>query len=318
LIKKIGKHLKKRKVKIFSIFLLVSSLAWFINKLSESYTSNTTFKLNYYNIPEGYLLKSVTKEKLDVKLQAIGFQFLGFGLSAKEIAIDLSEEEVKNSKFSLSVKQIQKQVEKALPNSMVLKDLDKENIGFELVKIITKSIPVNANVKLTLQKNCMLDSAIVLEPNTIEVTGPENEIDSLQSLQTALVELSNIGEDFSKRATILTPKVFKSTTYSAENVIVKGNVSRFSEKIINNIPIKVINLPKDTMVKIFPDRAKILCKAKLDVLKKISEEDFVVIANYNNMLQGNEKVSLEITSAPNEVYSATLLENKVTYIISEQ
>lgn len=318
MIKKIGKHLKKRKVKIFSIFLLVSSLAWFINKLSESYTSNTTFKLNYYNVPEGYLLKSVTKENLDVKLQAIGFQFLSFGLSAKEIAIDLSGEEVKNSKFSLSVKQIQKQVEKALPNSMVLKDLDKENIDFELVKIITKSIPVNANIKLTLQKNCMLDGAIVLEPNSIEVTGPENEIDTLRNLKTALVELSNIGEDFSKRTKIITPKVLKNTTYSTENIIVKGDVSRFSEKIINNIPIKIVNLPKDTIVKIFPDRVKILCKAKLEVLKKISEKDFVVTANYNNMLQGKEKVALKIISAPNEVYSAALLENKATYIISKQ
>ncbi|RKR13383.1 YbbR-like protein [Maribacter vaceletii] len=318
MIKKIGKHLKKRKVKIFSIFLLVSSLAWFINKLSETYTSSTTFKLNYINIPEGYLLKSVSKEKLDVKLQAIGFQFLSFGLSAKEIVVDLSKEEVKNSNFSLSVKQIQKQVERALPNSMVLKDLDKERIDFKLVKIITKPVSINANIKLTLQKNCMLDGAIVLEPSTIEVTGPENKIDTLESLKTVLLELSNIGEDFSKTIKIITPKSFKNTTYSVENVIVKGNVSRFSEKIINNIPIRVINLPKDTIVKIFPDRVKILCKAKLEVLKKIAKEDFVVTANYNNMLQGKEKVSLKVTSTPNEVYSATLLEKKVTYIISKQ
>ncbi len=317
MIKKIGKNLKKRKVKIFSIFLLASSLAWFLNKLSESYISNTTFKLNYENVPKGYLLNSVSKQDLDVKLEAIGFQFLSFGLSAKEINIDLSKEEIKDSKIVLSAKEIQKQIDESLPNSMLLKDLDKEAIYFKLVKIITKEIRVQADVNLTLQKNCMLDGVISVKPNSIKVTGPENEVETLERVNTTVIELNNIAENFSETAQIIIPKTLKNTSFSAESIVVKGNVSRFSEKIIDNIPIIVTNLPKGITVKTFPDRAKVLCKAKLDVLKKLGQNNFVVTADYKSMLQGKDKVLLQIKSSPEDIYNASLLQNKVTYIIKK-
>lgn len=318
MIKKIGKHLKKRKVKIFLVFLLASSLAWFINKLSESYISNATFKLSYVKVPEGYLLKSASKEDLDVKLEALGFQFLSFGFESKNIDIDLSKAIKKDSKFILTAKQIKKQVEDRLPNSMVLKDLDRENLIFEFVEIITKIVPVTVDIKMNLQKNCMLEGAIKINPENIEVTGPKNEIDTLQSVKTDLVELNNIGENFSKTIKVITPKVLKNTNYSLQEIVVTGEVSRFSEKMIKGIPITIINLPKDTIVKTFPDRVGVLCKASLKVLKTISKENFIVVADYNAMLEGKEKVILEVQSKPSNVYSATLIEKKVTYIIKEE
>ncbi|WP_291864198.1 CdaR family protein [Maribacter sp.] len=318
MIQRIGKHLKKRKVKIFLVFLLVSSMAWFINKLSESYTSRATFKLSYINVPKGYLLKSASKESLEVKLEASGFQFLGFGFNAKDISIDISEASKKKSKFILSQKKIQKQVEKKLPNSIVLIDLDKEDVIFELVEIITKNVRVEVNIKMNLQKNCMLDGAILLEPKTIEVTGPTNEIDTLQSIKTKLVELKDIDENFSKTILTIEPSGLNNTTYNTNKVVISGKVSRFSEKMIENIPITIINLPKGAIVKTFPDRVKVLCKAKLGVLKTISENNFTVIADYKDMIEGNEKVTLNVGNVPNNVYSATLIEKEVTYIISEE
>ncbi|WP_298476499.1 hypothetical protein [uncultured Maribacter sp.] len=318
MIEKIGKHLKKRKVKIFLIFLLVSSMAWFINKLSESYTSRATFKLNYFNVPEGYLLKSASKENIDVKLEAVGFQFLGFGVNSKSIAIDVSDASESNSKFFLTSKQIQKQIEKSLPNSMSLKDLDREDIVFEWVKIITKNVRVNADIKLSLQKNCMLDGVIKLSPEIIEVTGPINEIDTLQSVKTELVELKNIDKNFSTTTVIVEPKNLVNTTFNSNEVLVTGGVSRFSEKMVEDIPITIINLPRDTIVKTFPDKVKVLCKAKLGVLKNISQSDFKVVADYNAMKEGEEKVALEMLTIPSNVYGATLTEKKVTYIISSK
>ena len=318
MIQKIGKHLKKRKVKIFLVFLLVSSLAWVINKLSESYISNATFKLSYIKVPEGYLLKSASKESLDVKLEAIGFQFLSFGFETKNIAIDVSEASKNGTEFILTPKQIQKQIEGNLHNSIVLKDLDRENLVFTLVEIITKRVPVYADMKMNLQKNCMLEGAILLVPESIEVIGPKNEIDTLQSVKTNLVELKDIEEDFSISTSVMKPIGLKNTTYSVDKVIVKGSVSRFSEKMIVGIPITIINLPADTIVKIFPDRVRILCKAKLKVLKTISEKSFTVTADYNAMLEGNEKVKLKVQNKPSDVYSATLIEEKVTYIITEE
>jgi len=89
-IQKIKNSLKKRKVKIFLVFLFCSTSAWFISNLSESYISNTTFELDYTNAGDDLMLVNSSQDKINVKLEAVGFQFLGFNFKKKNVAIDLS------------------------------------------------------------------------------------------------------------------------------------------------------------------------------------------------------------------------------------
>ena len=90
MIQKIKNSLKKRKVKVFLIFLFCSTSAWFISKLSEPYISNTSIGLNYRNTSDDLLLVNSSQDKIDVKLKAVGFQFLGFSFNKKNVVIDLS------------------------------------------------------------------------------------------------------------------------------------------------------------------------------------------------------------------------------------
>jgi len=313
-----GKYLNKRKVKIYVVFLLVSIMAWFINQLSETYTSRATFVLNYRNVPESYMLQSASKDHLEVKLEASGFHFLGFELTKKKIPIDLSEAVDNDGEFFLTQEQLEKQIENYLPNTMVLKDLDKGTVFFEYVKIITKEVPVVAAINLNLQKNCRLNGALAIHPATIKITGPKPQIDSIQSIKTAFIELKNVEEDFSVNATLVKNTSLVHTTYGTTKVTVQGKVSKFSEKVVNNVPITILHLPATMEVKTFPTTVNILCKAELGVLKTVTNKSFIVVADYTTMQEGEENVELKIRSMPNALYSATLQDRKVTDIINRK
>ena len=90
MIGKIKRGLNQRKVKIFLLFLICSFLAWFISKLSETYTSNAVFDIEYTNVPDSLSLKQTLKKQIDVKLRASGFQFLAFNFYNKKVKIDVS------------------------------------------------------------------------------------------------------------------------------------------------------------------------------------------------------------------------------------
>ena len=71
----IKKSFQKRKVKIFLVFLLFSSVAWFITRLSENTTGRAVFNVDYINIPDSLQFIGASKNKIVVQLKASGFTF---------------------------------------------------------------------------------------------------------------------------------------------------------------------------------------------------------------------------------------------------
>ncbi len=53
---------------MFLMFLICSSLIWFINNLSESYIDNATFDFKFINVPDSLLLTKAYKKEVDVKV----------------------------------------------------------------------------------------------------------------------------------------------------------------------------------------------------------------------------------------------------------
>ena len=140
---RIKNGLQKRKMKIFMVFLLFSSLAWFISKLSENYTGRAVFALEYKNVPDSLLFVGASKNQLDVKLSASGFSFLRFSFGNKKIKIDVAKAQEKNNVYTVPKNAYQLQIERQLPQSMELKSIDDgEAIILELYPLFTKKIPI--------------------------------------------------------------------------------------------------------------------------------------------------------------------------------
>tara|TARA_R110000868_G_scaffold74009_1_gene214134 strand:+ start:8589 stop:9545 length:957 start_codon:yes stop_codon:yes gene_type:complete len=317
--KKIKKTLQKRKVKIFLIFLFFSSLAWFISKLSDDYTGRAVFDLEFKNVPDSLLFTGASKNKVEVKLKASGFTFLGFSLGNKKVRIDISKAKEINHQYVVPKNVYQLQIEKQLPQSMELLSIDEgDDIILDLYALFTKKIPVISKLRVELEQNFMLDKGIKIKPDSIIIKGPKEEIDKISNLQTEKKEINNISNDFSEKLTLIIPDKLNNVKFSNLDVKVYGVVSRFSEKVIK-VPIEVINLPEDFEIKIFPDIVGVLCKAKIDDLKELKPSDFRVIADYNLITKKEQPtIPLEIKVYPKSLNGANVMDNEVTYILKRK
>ncbi len=317
MIEKIKNGLKKRKVKLFFVFLLCSFSAWFVSNLSESYTSNATFDLNFIGVPEDKMLMSASKEKIDVKLEAVGFQFLRFNFNNKIVNIDLSKVQKQSGKYLIVPNQYQKQIEKQLSSSMRLLQIVDDTIFFDFEEVTTKELFVEPIIELNLEQNYLLDGLVEVEPSTISITGPTNEIDDISVLKTPKIQLDDLASDFSKTVFVIKPDSLPNSSFSVDKVTISGKVSRFSEKIIE-VPIQVLNLPENMLIRTFPDEIKVLCKAKMSDLKNLSSADFVVTADYHEAADENNetnKLSLSLQKVPKNVFEAILVQKRVEYVL---
>lgn len=310
--------LKKRKVKVFLIFLLCSTLAWLINNLSQSYTNSVEFNLAYENIPKEYILASEPPMAIQTRLEAIGFQFLGYGLNNKNIVLDVSKAVKKDSILTLSPEQIKTQIEAQLSKNTKLVDFNRNPIHFDITSVFTKKVPVVANINIELSKNHMIEGDIVIEPDYIEVTGPERQLFTLRTIKTESKELTNVSENFSINVSLQLPNKPNKLAFSTNEVIVSGKVVRFSEKILE-VPVSVINLPEDTKVRTFPEMVKVNVQGPLEILKTITSDDIIVEADYKLVsTETGNRLPVVLKRFPETLVNASIMVNEIEFILRKK
>jgi len=315
IVDRIRTGLKKRKVKVFLLFLVCSTLAWLINNLSQSYVSNTNFVLEYVNTPEEFLLSKTPKSAIDVRLKAVGFQFVAFEIRKRKVQIDLSKVNVINDRYFILPKVYRKQIDNQLPNSIEVLEMDKDTLFVEFIKLVVKEVPVIARTNVDLAKNYMLDGPISVEPSRVTITGPKNEVDSITAIRTSFINIENIANDFTQEQALVLHRGLKKSKVTPSKVTISGSVLRFSEKVLS-VPVHMINIPDSIKVRMFPNEVKVLCQGTIDALKDIDPGDFNVISDYEQIATANEnRLPLQIEAFPERLSKATLLTKEVEFIL---
>ncbi|GGW43180.1 hypothetical protein [Arenibacter certesii] len=310
--------LQKRKVKLFLIFLLGSSLAWFISNLAEQYTNEATFDLHYHSSPDSLLLKKVSKKNIRVRLKASGYQLLVFGFKNKVVNVDLSALRERGRKYYMSPMDYRGQIENELSKYIEILDMDRDTMFFSFQRLVKKKVGVASMVNIDLDQHYLLDKDVKLTPDSITVIGPEIELADLEFIPTKNMTLTKLTGDFSKTVDLELPTDLENTTYSTNQIRVEGEVFKFSERILT-VPINVINVPEGVVVRTFPETAEVLCRDRLVNLKKLKENDFEVSADYALFDENDDNIlNLEITKKMESINVVRLKEDKVEFILMKQ
>lgn len=310
--------LKKRKVKVFLIFLLCASLAWFINKLSQTYTSNTTFHVTYVNIPQELLLANTPKKEIQVRLTAAGFQFLGYHLKPKQITLDVSKMMHKDSNYYLTSDQIRIQLEDQLNNYSTLTDFDSDIIYFDFTSLESKKVPVKPAVNFSYIANHILEGKINVVPDSILLTGPKSQIDTIHVLETEVLRLTDLSSSFSTQVLLKLSTDLNGTKFSNKSVVISGEVVKFSEQVIE-VPVTVINLLDGVKVRTFPEIVQVRCQGTLSDLKELEVEDFAVVADYLKVSKETEnRLSITLERYPRMLNNAIISTNEIEFILRRE
>ena len=318
MIEKIKKGLKEKEVKVFLVFLFFSTLVWFVNKLSNNFNGAAVFDLNYTNIPENLMLVNASHDQLGVKLDALGFHFLGMSVSNKKVQIDISKTDKKGNEFYISKTDFEKQIERQLPNSMKLEGVMTDTLFFNFQEVIIKKVPVEPDVRINLAQNYLLDGGLLIEPDSITIKGPKNQIDTIDYVKSSKIDLTKLTSDFSEMTSIIKSEALSKTIFSYESVIVSGKVSKFSEKKVS-LKIEILNVPIDVSIQTFPEYVDVICLGTLETLKELDISDFQVVADYQELKnKKSQKLSLILQRKPSKLYNATVMLTEVEYILKRK
>ena len=301
----------KNRLHFFLFFVFISFSFWISTKLSNSYTIEQTFNIEWINIPDSIVI-SDNNLKLNTSITATGVEIILYRLFNNNLKIDLIQANFELDYLSLNLENQKFLIQQQLYSNTSLNQITPSLVKIKFSRLSEKKIPIIPRTRINLRAGYLTDSNAISKPDCILVRGPKILLDSIYYAETVAYKEEDVSKSISRKIN-LSP--IEGINFSKDVVDIELSVSRYSEKEFN-ISIELINQPEDVKVKLFPPKAKIKATIPMSLIGNIRVSDFRLIADYNQILSGQtQKLELFIKKKPSGVKQIILEPTDVNYLI---
>ncbi len=271
------KWLQNFKIKLYTIFIAL--FLWFYVATNNEFDYILNLPVRVVNKPSGWVFASPIPSHVRVKFRGRGKEILGLIIKRKNIELNLNNTK-KNTTF-----QITKEMIKDLPPGsglVPLKIIEPEYITVRLDTSIERKVPVRADIELSVMDGYIQVGPVYLDPDSIYITGPMLQVNKINEIKTKKKVLRNLVKEIRGRVSIIKPP-YQAVHYSYNTINFRADVQRIGEKVVSNIPIRVINIPgKVKNIKVIPSTLRLTLYGGVNVLKDIRAEDIEAVIDYKS------------------------------------
>ena len=309
----------KRKQITFAVFFMISSAFWLLNSLNEIYVENIKYPVKYINLPKGKQQLLPLPSQVNVKLSATGFRLLRYYLnpSIKPLVFDYKDsKDIRKSaikdRYYILLQNKKEQLSTMLYGATILKiNPDSINLVFSL--ITHKRVPIKPVVKFHIKDNLVQKGAVLLDPQYIEISGPKDTIDNIDTIYTNLVELGDIDKNVKRNVAL---KKNKKIRYEFARVNLLLSVEEATQAEIE-VPINIQSASKKTL-KLIPDKINVTYKVGLSEYHNINLSDFKLTVRYNDSLKNKSVLPVNLEEKPSSVFDIKFSPHFVEFIITDK
>jgi len=175
-------------------------------------------------------------------------------------------------------------------------------IKISLDEIVEKTVPVISNIEKISKDGHVQVGKIIFNPDSITLTGPKIELAKIFDVKTMIDTLENLSKFTSaKIGLIIDNRLIK---YSEKKVQYSLNIQQISERIIVEIPVKVINKVKGLRVFPSPQTVSLTVIGGSTQISKIKSSDISVIVDFKDWVL-EKKFYIPTVSIPFDILSWT-------------
>ena len=302
------------------LFLVLSGAFWVMITFNEVWEKEIRVPIRIVNIPQNVVLTSDDVDTVSVVLRDKGFVLINYmaidgNNTIIKIDADFNTFNKGNGYGVISTTEIQKLIYKQLVSSTKIVQQqgkpDKSEFTYNYGQC--KKVPVVYSGKVE-PENLYFISNVTYSPDSVLVYASRQKLDSIECAYTKPIYLNNVHDTLSVYTEFLKIKDMKIVPNKAK---VTFHTDILTEKTVT-IKIKGINVPEGKIIRTFPSTVNITFVAGAKILKDISEGDFSVTVDYEELVNNpSDKCTLRIMRQPNDVQNIRLSQKQVDYLIEE-
>ena len=247
---------------LYLLFVALSALLWFLNKLNHEYTIEVARTVLLDNTPFGLRVVDAEHNNVTYRIKGHGYALMSYRGWAYTSPIHINYRDYlrRFSSFHLNGATLSRQdlsnlLSRHLPPDLQLIDVVSDSLSFQFGWQIEKRLPLRAKVTYTLADQCMLVKPIELSRDSIDVIGTEDRLDSLVAIETVPTHLGMLSTSVTTTLPLDLP-VGVSASQKAVDVFL--TVEQYTEKTLR-VPIMVQNDTDSLHLKLVPTTVDVVC-----------------------------------------------------------
>jgi hypothetical protein len=289
---------------------------WLLITLSKEYTTTISFPIKYSKIAQNKRLQTSPITVLETVVKANGFTVLRTRFNTKTIAINAKPTVKKEgTTHYLLVKNQKQQIQKQLPSGVLLQQILKDTLFLDLGSLVTMKLPLKPNIKISYHVGYDLSEEIVLTPDSILVSGPEEYMSKLKSISLLPLVLGDVRANFKNKVGVKMPEGIKNLKLDTKEITIQGKVEKFTEGTLE-VPYSVINIPKGISISTLSKKIQVTFIIGLSSFNKINENSFQIECDYSVSESNNLGYLIpKLVNKPLEIKSYKILPNEIDFLI---
>ena len=314
MVKTYKNRFKNSKLKAFIVFLFLASFFWVLTKFSKKEVGSVGVSIRYVHITKGFMLDDNTVADLSFNVNATRFEYLGYVFKKPSINIDVSTyfNETTNT-ARVGGAALEKLILNQVVNDGFITQLSIPELNLNLQALSSKKVPVLGQLSVSYLVGFDALGAKQIKPDSVSITGPKQLLDTIFSVTTAPLQLSDISASFSEQIYI-EPLPNSPVDISPKTVTLSQAVSEFSQKILM-VPITMINQPLQGNFKLLPASIRVACNVPVAKFNEITSEDFTIICDYNTRDIEDNFMIPEIENMPANITGVEMETKKIDLLI---
>ena len=295
--------MRNYSLKLLSILIAVL-LSLYIKSESNITTAQILVPVDIRDLPSDKIVVWQLKRQVIVEVKGPSFLITRLIATPPTLKIKLPDQSV--SKYTAPINR----ADLAINDPVQVVSIEPPSISFAIENKIQKEVPVKIAMIGQLNKEMRIAKTSVT-PETVTIIGPESEIATIKSVQTAAIDLKELKDNFREETTLRIPgKLSQSSATSAKVVIDVLTLDR--KRTFKDIPLEVrqsgntlFNLSTrvvDVSVLGVPNEIDLLSDSKIVPFVKIPRD-------YNGKTSIELPVSVEI---PEGFIATSVFPDKVT------
>ncbi len=309
--------ISKKKIAIFSVFVFIATIFWFLDALNREYTTKIEYPIEFFNFPEDVSITSNYPKYLSVTIKAHGFDIIGKKNISNPFQIDIKKlsviDKTDRSKLIISLRKISDDLFPKIQNIEIV-HIVPESIILTTSKISSKKVPIKLNINYTAKMLYMQSGDIQILPDSITISGPDKILSKLSEVETVPMGYKNLNDTLTEKIQL---KKISNVNFSKKIVNIILPIEKYTENEIK-IPVEIINCPDSLKLITFPNEVKLTYKIGLSRYKTIGEFNFKAVVDFLQATEKNkEKILVQLTKQPDYLQSVKISPEYLEYIIEK-
>ena len=308
--------IKNKKINVFLLFLVSAFIILIFTKLSKQYTNTLVFNIEKVNVPQERVILNDSSTVLSLTLKTSGFKWLKYYFNKPKIKIDFSKDVYQKDSVFVWSKSKAFLNNTQLANHVELLNMSPDTLVFRYGVNMVKKVPVILNSKIEFNQGYDVLEDYIVEPDSIQIIGPDVIVSEIEKIETDTIVLSNIRADISETIKLKLPKDKKELKFSDTDIILKASVDKFTEGTLK-IPVTVINVPKGVRLNFFPKAVNVSYYVNLSNFNSVKSKDFKVVGDYSKVGENQSFLIPELVKFPKSVKKSKIHQQRIEFIITE-